>query len=167
MYPEVSQLADRLGLCAAVGLGIATVLPHRQIVLLDGNGNLLMNLASLADSANTLPQNLTHIVLDNSAYEGGGGLPSATAGRTDLAKVAAGAGIDDSRTVASLEDFDVATREALTTPGHHFIAAKVESGSVSNLPTQTMDGPEAKYVFARYIERTEGIVILRPRYTHI
>ncbi len=164
---DANLLQVNLGLCCAVGLGIATVLPHRRVVLLDGDGNLLMNLASLADSANSLPQNLTHIVLDNSAYEGGGGLPSATAGRTDLAKVAAGAGIDDSRTVESLEDFDVATREALTTPGHHFIAAKVESGSVPDLPTQTMDGPEAKYLFARYIERTEGIVILRPRYTHI
>ena len=164
---EANLLQVNLGLCCAVGLGIATVLPHRKVVVLDGDGNLLMNLASLADSANRLPQNLTHIVLDNSAYEGGGGLPSATAGRTDLAKIAAGAGIDDSRTVAALEEFDVAAREALSTAGHHFIVARIESGSVPDLPTQTMDGQEAKYVFARYIERTEGVVILRPRYTHI
>lgn len=58
-------------------------------------------------------------------------------------------------------------REALTTLGHHFIAAKVETGSVPDLPTQTMGGPEATYIFAGSIERTEGVVILRPRYTHI
>lgn len=50
---------------------------------------------------------------------------------------------------------------------HHFVVAKVEKGSVPKLPTLTLDGKEAKYRFARYIERTEGKQILRPRYTHI
>jgi sulfopyruvate decarboxylase subunit beta len=164
---EANLLQVNLGLCAAVGLGIAKSLPHRKVVVLDGDGNLLMNLASLADTANQLPLNFVHIVLDNGAYEGGGGLPSATSKRTNLAQVALGSGIERSRTVDALEDFDVATREAQETPGHWFIAAKVEIGSVPDLPTQTMDGPEAKYRFARYIERTEGVQVLRPRYTHI
>jgi sulfopyruvate decarboxylase subunit beta len=164
---EANLLQVNLGLCTAVGLGIARSLPHRKVVLLDGDGNLLMNLASLADAANQLPQNLVHIVLDNGAYEGGGGLPSVTSKRTDLAQVALGAGIERSRTVDALEDFDVATREAQASPGHWFIAAKVDTGSVPDLPTQTMDGPEAKYRFARYIESSERIQVLRPRYTHI
>jgi thiamine pyrophosphate-dependent acetolactate synthase large subunit-like protein len=164
---EANLLQVNLGLCAAVGLGIAKSLPRRKVVVLDGDGNLLMNLASLADAANQLPQNLVHIVLDNGAYEGGGGLPSVTSKRTDLAQVALGSGIERSRTVEALEDFDVATREALGSPGHWFIVAKVDTGSVPNLPTQTMDGTEAKYRFARYIEGCEGIQVLRPRYTHI
>ena len=164
---EANLLQVNLGLCSAVGLGIAKSLPHRKVVLLDGDGNLLMNLPSLADAANQLPQNLVHIVLDNGAYEGGGGLPSVTSLRTDLAKVAAGAGIEHSRTSTSLEDFDAAIGEALPVAGHWFIVAKVETGSVPGLPTQTLDGPEAKYRFARYIERSEGIQVLRPRYTHI
>ena len=73
---EANLLQVNLGLCSAVGLGIAVALPHRKVVLLDGDGNLLENLASLADAANRRPANLTHIVLDNAAYEGGGGLPS-------------------------------------------------------------------------------------------
>ena len=164
---EANLLQVNLGLCSAVGLGIAVALPHRKVVLLDGDGNLLENLASLADAANRRPANLTHIVLDNAAYEGGGGLPSVTAGLTDLAIVARGAGVPDSRTVTDLEEFEAAAKEATDGSGHPFIVAKVEQGSVSGLPTQTMDGKEAKYRFARYIERTEGIVILRPRYTHI
>ena len=164
---EANLLQINLGLVCAVGLGIAIALPHRKIVLLDGDGNLLMNLASLADAGNRVPDNLVHIVLDNGVYEGGGGLPSVTSGRTDLAAVARGAGIDDSRTVTTLEEFDVAAKEAMESPGHRFIVAKVETGSVPDLPTQTLDGPEAKYQFARYIERTEGIQVLRPRYTHI
>ena len=164
---DANLLQVNLGLCSAVGLGLARALPHRKIILLDGDGNLLMNLASLADAANQAPANIVHIVLDNGAYEGGGGLPSVTSLKTSLSEIARGAGIERSRTVDELEDFDVAAKEALGATGHWFIAAKVDTGSVPDLPTQTMDGPEAKYRFARYIERTEGIQILRPRYTHI
>jgi thiamine pyrophosphate-dependent acetolactate synthase large subunit-like protein len=164
---EANLLQVNLGLCSAVGLGIAVALPHRRVVLLDGDGNLLENLASLADAANRRPENLTHIVLDNAAYEGGGGLPSVTAGLTDLAVIATGAGVPDSRTAADLEEFAAAAKDATDGTGHRFIVAKVDTGSVSDLPTQSMDGKEQKYRFARYIERTEGIVILRPRYTHM
>jgi hypothetical protein len=58
-------------------------------------------------------------------------------------------------------------RQSLAGAGHHFIVAKVEKGSVVKLPTITLDGKEAKYRFARYMESTEGVQILRPRYTHI
>ena len=60
-----------------------------------------------------------------------------------------------------------AARHGIANPGHHFIVAKVEKGSVAKLPTLTIDGKEGKYRFARYIESSEGIEILRPRYTHI
>jgi hypothetical protein len=66
-----------------------------------------------------------------------------------------------------LEQFESSVRRSLTDAGHHFIVAKVEKGSVPKLPTLTLDGKEAKYRFARYIESTEGVQILRPRYTHI
>lgn len=164
---DANLLQVNLGLCAAVGLGLASSLPHRQVVILDGDGNLLLNLASLADMANQELRNVVHIVLDNEAYEGGGGLPSATAGKTDLALIAQGAGVRSACVTTSLDDFAEITGAALKNPGHHFIVAKVEKGSVPGLPTLTLDGKEAKYRFARYIERTEGKQILRPRYTHI
>lgn len=164
---EANLLQVNLGLCAAVGLGIAITLPHRRVVILDGDGNLLLNLASLADMANKGLKNVLHIVLDNEVYEGGGGLPSATAGKADLALIARGAGIQDARVTTALDEFEKVTREAIGNPGHSFIVAKVEKGSVPKLPTLTLDGKEGKYRFARYIERTEGKQILRPRYTHI
>jgi|SRR5689334_19227151 len=164
---EANLLQVNLGLCAAVGLGIAMTLPHRRVVILDGDGNLLLNLASLADMANQGLKNVLHIVLDNEVYEGGGGLPSATAGRADLARIAAGAGIENARVVTAPDDFAAAAGEALRSAGHRFIVAKVDKGSETKLPTLTLDGKEGKYRFARYIERTEGKQILRPRYSHI
>jgi thiamine pyrophosphate-dependent acetolactate synthase large subunit-like protein len=164
---DANLLQVNLGLCAAVGMGVAVSLPHRQVVVLDGDGNLLLNLASLADLANQDLRNLVHIVLDNESYEGGGGLKSATAGRADLAAIARGAGVPNASVATTLEDFESIARRSLNEPGHHFIVAKVEKGSVERLPTLTLDGKEAKYRFARYIESTEAVQILRPRFTHI
>ncbi len=164
---DANLLQVNLGLCAAVGLGLAISLPHRRVLILDGDGNLLLNLASLADMANQDLRNMVHIVLDNEAYEGGGGLRSATAGKADLALIARGAGIQEVHVTTTLDEFDKVAREGLKNPGHHFIVVKVEKGSVPDLPALTLDGKEAKYRFARYIERTEGKQILRPRYTHI
>jgi sulfopyruvate decarboxylase subunit beta len=164
---DSNLLQANLGLCAAIGLGLAISLPHRRVVILDGDGNLLLNLASLADMANQNLQNIVHIVLDNEAYEGGGGLPSATAGKADLALIAQGAGIKQAHQTAVLDHFDRVVRAAIKNSEHYFIVAKVEKGSVPGLPTLTLDGKEAKYRFARYIERSEGKQILRPRYTHI
>ena len=164
---DANLLQVNLGLCAAVGLGIAVSLPHRQVVILDGDGNLLLNLASLADMANQDLANTVHIVLDNESYEGGGGLRSATAGKADLAAIARGAGVSNVSQATTLQEFERETRASLKNGGHHFIVAKVEKGSVPELPTITVDGKEAKYRFARYIETTEGIQVLRPRYTHI
>ena len=164
---DANLLQVNLGLCAAVGLGISVSLPQRQVVILDGDGNLLLNLASLADMANQDLKNTVHIVLDNEAYEGGGGLRSATGGQADLSAIARGAGVPHTRVVTTLEEFESETRQSLNRAGHRFIVAKVEKGSVANLPTITLDGKEAKYRFARYVESTEGVQILRPRYTHI
>jgi len=164
---DANLLQVNLGLCAAVGLGVAVSLPHRQVVMLDGDGNLLLNLASLADLANQNLSNVLHIVLDNESYEGGGGLKSATAGKADLAAIARGAGIVNATIARTVESFEAAARRGLNRSGHHFIVAKVEQGSVAELPTLTIDGKEGKYRFARHIEASEGLEILRPRYTHI
>src|ERR1044072_9397366 len=145
---DANLLQVNLGLCAAVGLGVAVSLPHRQVVMLDGDGNLLLNLASLADLANQNLKNVVHIVLNKESY-------------------ARGAEIEKASVVTNTDELRGAARAGLTNAGHHFIVAKVEKGSVSKLPTLTIDGKEGKYRFARYIETTENVQILRPRHTHI
>ena len=77
--------------------------------------------------------NTVHIVLDNEAYEGGGGLRSA-GGKADLSAIARGAGVPQTGIVTTLEDFESTMRQSLTGAGHHFIVAKVEKGSVAKLP---------------------------------
>jgi thiamine pyrophosphate-dependent acetolactate synthase large subunit-like protein len=88
---QISQV--NLGLCTPVGLGLALALPHRKVVVLDGDGNLLFNLASLADVAVHSPRNLISIVFDNECYQSCDGLPSATSKGVDLESIARGCGI--------------------------------------------------------------------------
>jgi thiamine pyrophosphate-dependent acetolactate synthase large subunit-like protein len=88
-------------------------------------------------------------------------------GRTWDCRCAAASAGGDARRRRQLDEFETNARRALNNPGHYFIVAKVEKGSVDNLPTLTLDGKEGKYRFARYIESSEGVQILRPRYTHI
>src|SRR5215467_14805768 len=94
-----------LGECTPVALGLALALPHRRVFALDGDGNLLLNLASLADTAYHKPANLRIIVFDNEAYESPGGMPTATAHGVDLVRVAKGSGIQKSFLATTPEEF--------------------------------------------------------------
>src|SRR5690349_4784005 len=82
-----------MGLVTPLCLGLALALPHRRVLAIDGDGSLLLNLGVLATMANAGPPNLVSFVFDNASYASTGGLPTHTAGKTDLAATARGAGI--------------------------------------------------------------------------
>jgi thiamine pyrophosphate-dependent acetolactate synthase large subunit-like protein len=150
-----------MGMVTPVAHGLALALPHRRVVALDGDGGMLLNLGALATIGNTAPPNLLVIIFDNAAYASTGGLPTATAGRTDLAAVARGAGIDGATRVDNLDDFRHALGTALDAPGPWVIVARVVNEKPPVKP-KLMDGRENKYRFVRHIEKTEGKVILKP-----
>lgn len=158
------QLQTRtLGLCSSVGLGLALALPRRTVVVLDGDGALLMNLHSLVTCAAQAPKNLLHICFDNRMYESSGGTPTLTAKGADLAAVARAAGVRRVRSVDSLEPFLEATREFVSDPDHTFIHVTVEPDGHTDLEQIQIDEVENKYRLARYIEATEGITVLARR----
>ena len=68
-----------LGLGSSIGLGLALGVPHRKVVVFDGDGAVLMNLSGLVTVGWMQPRNLTHVVFDNKGYEASGGTPTATA----------------------------------------------------------------------------------------
>ena len=150
-----------MGMVTSVAHGLALSLPHRRVIALDGDGGMLLNLGALATIGNTAPPNLISIVFDNAAYASTGGLPTATAGRTDIAAIGRGAGIDGSVTVTDLADFTAAINKAFTEPGPWLIVARVVNEKPPVEP-KLMDGRENKYRFVRYIEQTEGTTILMP-----
>lgn len=150
-----------MGLVTPLCLGLALALPHRKVIALDGDGSLLLNLGALATVANAAPPNLVVMVFDNQSYASTGGLPTATAGPTDLAAVAAGAGVRAVRRVGDVEGFQEAAHLALQGGGPWVIVARV-SPDTEPVGPKLMDGRENKYRFVRYVEQTEEMTILKP-----
>jgi sulfopyruvate decarboxylase subunit beta len=125
--PNFFYLEHAMGLASSMGLGIALSQPDRKVVVLDGDGSVLMNLGGLTTLARYAPPNLTQIVFDNQSLLSVGGFPTATSTGTDLAGVAKAAGIPSARTVTSQEEFTAAARAAIDADELGCVVAKVEA----------------------------------------
>jgi len=162
---EGNLLVGTMGTALGVGIGIAVALPHRKVIVLESDGSVLLSLFNLPTLANLNPDNMVVCVFDNAAYSGTRiSEPTATAGKTDLAKMAAGAGIERAVTLHTLEAFRDEMTAALTEPGLRFVVCKIEeSKEHRNILRTDMDPLENKYLFTRYLERTEGKPVIQSR----
>lgn len=147
-----------------LGLGLATALPHRRVVILDTDGSVLMLLSALTALGIRPAKNLKIFVFDNEAYEGTGGQPSATASVADIAAAAQVCGVQGAKTIQDLESFKAAAQESLTTEGLTFIVAKVELAKGKG-PKRKTGYKESLLRFVRYVETTENIAILHGEHT--
>jgi thiamine pyrophosphate-dependent acetolactate synthase large subunit-like protein len=89
-----------MGLAASTGLGLAIAQPRRRVLVVTGDGEMLMGFGSLATIAAVRPRNLAILVLDNQAFGETGYQPGLTAAGVDLAAAARGAGFAKTLTVA-------------------------------------------------------------------
>lgn len=158
-------LVGTMGTALGVGIGLAIGLPQRKIIVLESDGSVLLSLFNLATLANLDPRNLIVLVFDNQVYSGTRiSEPTATAGRTDLAMMARGAGIERATTVRDLESFQREMDGALEGNELKFIVCKVEESVAHREIVRTdLDPLENKYQFVRYLERSEGRAIFRSR----
>jgi sulfopyruvate decarboxylase subunit beta len=149
--PNFFYLEHSMGLASSLGLGIALALPAHQVVVLDGDGSLLMNLGTLSTLARYRPGNLLHIVFDNESLLSVGGFPTATATGTNLAGIARAAGVPAVMEANTLDDFRESVRRALASWTLTTIVAKVEAVGP---PSFHMDLAllENRFQFKRYLE---------------
>jgi sulfopyruvate decarboxylase subunit beta len=141
-------LQHAMGLASSVGLGVALAQPGRRVVVLDGDGSVLMNLGTLSTLARHGPPNLSHVVFDNGAFLSSGGTPTPTADGVDLAAIARSSGIGGARTVDTLEAFVAAFREDVAAERVTVLVAKVEAvGPASFL--MDLGLLENRFAFAR------------------
>jgi sulfopyruvate decarboxylase subunit beta len=120
-------LEHAMGLASSMGLGIALSMPEYQVVVLDGDGSLLMNLGTLSTMARYKPDNLLHIVFDNESLLSVGGFPTATSTGTDLAGIARASGVPRVMEANTLEGMKECVCEALNSNTMTSIVAKVEA----------------------------------------
>ena len=135
--PRNFYIWNAMGMTASIGLGLAMAQPDKRVVVLQGDGCLLMNLNCLATEGWRAPRNLVHIVWDNRMYELTGKQPTATAGPADLAAIAEGAGLSKVERVETLPAFNAAVKRALAEDGPWFIHCIVDDQRAGKAPPKS------------------------------
>src|SRR5438067_5873216 len=144
-------LEHAMGLASSMGLGIAMVMPEHKVIVLDGDGSLLMNLGTLSTMARYKPGNLVHIVFDNESLLSVGGFPTATSTGTDLAGIARASGVPSVMEANTPDSLARSVHEALASNTLITIISKVEAIGPK---TFHMDLPllENRFQFKRSLE---------------
>jgi sulfopyruvate decarboxylase subunit beta len=152
--PSFFYLQHAMGLASSMGLGIALSKPDRQVIVFDGDGSVLMNLGGLTTLARYRPRNLLHVVFDNESLLSVGGFPTATATGSDLAGIAAAAGVPRTSTVVTIDAFARAFDDALAANDLTTIVAKVDAVGPSAYVTD-LSLLENRFQFQRHL-RSQG-----------
>lgn len=125
-------MGGAMGAAVPIGLGMALCAPDRKVAVVTGDGELLMNIGSLATVATAAPQNLSIICIDNGQHGETGGQKGHTAERTDLELMAKGAGIPATLTVSRPDELEAAARFLTESPAPRFLWARVMPGPPSD-----------------------------------
>src|SRR5207245_580536 len=105
--PRNFYMWNSMGMASSIGLGLALARPDLRVIVLDGDGSILMNLGSLATECASGVGNLVHVIWDNGGWEITGGQPAGSPFGVDLEAVARGCGFVRTATVDDLEPFRV------------------------------------------------------------
>lgn len=152
-------LRQGMAIVTPVAFGIASALPRRRVIALDGDGSMLLGPGMLTTLGRYAPPNLLTIIFDNENYNSGGMVPSATAFGADLEQMARAAGVKNAVTVTTPEEYERALTVALDASVMWVLVVKIDREPVS-VPRPRIDGKESKYRFVRFIEATEHREIL-------
>jgi len=123
--PENFYLWGAMGNATMIGLGLALAQPERRVIVVTGDGEMLMGLTSLTTIGAKRPKNLAVCVLDNERYTETGRQPTATGMGTDLAAVAAACGFPKTMTVRSEAEVADLGPALLTAEGPVYAVVKV------------------------------------------
>ncbi|MGI9418759.1 MAG: thiamine pyrophosphate-dependent enzyme [Geminicoccaceae bacterium] len=114
-----------MGLACSIGLGLALAQPTRRVLVVTGDGEMMMGIGSLATVAAAGPRNLAVLVLDNQAFGETGRQTGLTAGSTDIARMAEGAGFDAPMTLNGQDDMPALEELMFERPGPTLAVARI------------------------------------------
>lgn len=138
--PENMYIWNAMGITASIGLGLALAQPRRRVLVIAGDGDMLMGIGSLATIAVQAPENLSILVLDNERFEETGSQSGLTASGVDIAGIAGAAGFRDAMTVRDDDGVTALPDFLFTRKGPVLAVAKV--GPATAEPQfPSMDGP--------------------------
>ena len=142
-----------MGHAASIGLGVALCRPEKKVVVLDGDGALLMHLGSLSSVGHYKPKNFIHIVLDNESYETTGDQDT-TSSTTDLKAVAKACGYRISEEASVSKELSDKLALILKGEGPGFLRVKI-----NRLPTANIPRISNKYSSAQIAENFKTVLL--------
>jgi thiamine pyrophosphate-dependent acetolactate synthase large subunit-like protein len=134
--PRNFYMWNSMGMASSIALGLALARPDLRVIVLDGDGSILMNLSSLATERTSGVNNLVHVIWDNGGWEITGGQPAGSPFGVDLAAVARGCGFSRTASVDELHAFRQAFAEAMADNQPWVIVGKINSGDSPYRPSK-------------------------------
>ncbi len=143
-----------MGLTSSIGFGLAICFPKKRVIVIEGDGSILMNMGSLATIGHYAPHNLIHIILDNEVYESTGGQSSVST-TANLERVAKSVGykiVQKVKSEKNLRDFFREIKSSIKGP--IFILVKVERGGISErIPRVPYTPEEITTYFQKFLRK--------------
>jgi phosphonopyruvate decarboxylase len=124
--PTNFYMQGSMGHALGLGLGAAVSTPDRRVVVVDGDGAVLMHQGACVTVGALGPRNLSHVVLDNGAYESTGGQLT-TSSSVDWSHLGAAAGYRSTTVCATAAELDRALADTRGEDGPHLVVARIAS----------------------------------------
>jgi len=143
-------MVGSMGCISSIGLGIALVRPTQRVIVIDGDGAMLMRMSALAIIGYERPPNLLHILLDNQCHESTGG-QSTVSHSIDFGAIAAASGYEKVVHVNTAQEVQTvieSTTEQLT-----FLQVKTKPGIPDKLPRPKITPPEVAQRLRQFIQQ--------------
>jgi sulfopyruvate decarboxylase subunit beta len=142
-----------MGLGSSHALGLALGRPDKRVLVLDGDGSLLMNLGTLVTIAEVAPMNLIHFVFENGTYEANGSHRTPAREHVDFSGFARAAGYRSCHTFDDLAVFANEIGAVVNEPGPVFVTMKIEPGVLPKLDYGYMHSPRVREEFKTALAR--------------
>lgn len=146
-------MVGSMGCLSSFGLGLALAQREKDIVVIDGDGAMLMRMGSLATNGYYSPANMLHILLDNNAHDSTGG-QSTVSHNVNFVDIAAACGYRKSIYAHSLAELEQHVQEWKKTKGLTFLYLKISKGSRNNLPRPKYKPYEIKERLTSFLKQS-------------
>jgi phosphonopyruvate decarboxylase len=143
-----------MGLASSHALGLALGRPDKRVIVLDGDGSLLMNLGSLVSIAEAAPRNLVHCVCENGTYEANGAHPIPGQDRVSFTGFAKAAGYPACHEFSETGDFEARIAAVLRQEGPVFVDLKIVPGEPSPQDYPYIHGAATREAFRRALRES-------------
>jgi phosphonopyruvate decarboxylase len=151
-------MVGSMGCISSLGLGLALARPDLRVVVIDGDGSILMRMGAAAVVAAYAPPNLVHVLLDNNAHDSTGGQKTIS-DQVDFLAFALSVGYGYAFQASTAEELATAVRGALDSGRTSFVYLPIAAGAKENLGRPKVTPPEVRERFMDFVARSSRAAV--------